>query len=78
MAGEDTTTAPLLSATLAAERYRRATELVARARTDLIAAAEREREAVRLSGLARLAGIDPSTLQHWLAHKARSENGRAR
>ncbi len=59
----DTYAAP---AVLAAEQYRRAAELAAKAKTDLIAAAKRERSMVKLRGLAETAGVDENTLRAWI------------
>ena len=56
----------LNSSTVAAEQYRRASELMARAKADLIEAAVRERGVVKLRGLAEVAGVDENTLRAWI------------
>lgn len=59
----DTYTAP---AVLAAEQYRRAAEMAAKAKRDLITAAVRERSMIKLRGLAETAGVDENTLRAWI------------
>lgn len=51
---------------LAAEQYKRASELAAKAKADLIEAVGRERAVVKLRGLAEVAGIDENTLRAWI------------
>lgn len=65
----DTYSAP---AVLAAEQYRRAADMAERAKADLLEAAVRERSMVKLSGLAKTAGIEESTLRKWI--KRNGEN----
>lgn len=57
---------------LAAEQYRRASELAARAKDDLIGAIRRERSVIKLRGLAEVAGVDENTLRAWIR---RDQNG---
>ncbi len=63
-----------LDALEAAERYRRAKELTAEAREQLIASALANRRDVNLRGLARRAGIYETTLQTWM-RKAEANGG---
>lgn len=62
----DTYTSP---AVLAAEQYRRAAELLATAKDDLITAAIRERSVLNLKGLSRSAGLDPKTIETWMRRR---------
>jgi hypothetical protein len=53
-------------AVLAAERFRRASELRESAKVELIAAAKRERSVLNVAGLSASAGLDRKTLESWI------------
>lgn len=57
----------------AADNYRRAAELVQKARAELISAAADNRSSVNLRGLSRRAGLSEQTLYKWL--RERNGNG---
>lgn len=54
----------------AADRYRQAADLAARAREQLVDSAFVNRHDVNLAGLARRAGIHESTVRKWVERKA--------
>jgi transposase-like protein len=60
----------------AADRYRRAQELLTRAKAELIAKTIAERGSVNVTGLSRRAGLWPQTLEKWIRAE-RTQNGRA-
>lgn len=64
----------MVDAVGAADRYKRARDLMVRARADLVEAAARDRAAVNISGLSRRAGLHETTLQHWVG-KELKQNG---
>lgn len=51
---------------LAAEQYKRASELMGKAKADLLEAIGRERSVIKLRGLADVAGVDENTLRSWI------------
>ncbi len=63
-------------AIVAADQYRRATELQKRAREEFVAAVIRDRAVVHLSGLAERAGIHNKTLWTWVNRGVSIDNGR--
>lgn len=59
---------------LAAERYRRASELLERAKEDLITSTLQNHHLVKVEGLAEIAGLGRRTLWDWV-EKRRKQNG---
>jgi transposase len=60
-------------AVLAAEQYRRATEMAAAAKEQMLQAIDTERDTLKIAGVARIAGIDEHTLYGWISR--RKKNG---
>jgi hypothetical protein len=67
----------VLDAVSAADRYRKAKELLDRAKAELISKTIAERGAVNVTGLSRRAGLWPQTLEKWITAERKSLNGRA-
>lgn len=68
---DDTPTVIVTDAVLAAEQYKRASELLERAKADLIAAVRRDSTLLNKRGVAHLAGIEESTLYKWIKRSER-------
>lgn len=64
-----------IDAFTAADNFKRATELLERARGTLVEATRRDRNEINLRALSKRAGLHESTLYHWCGGQEVSRNG---